>query len=111
MVPLSTLRSSHLSATLVELSNDVPRCFDEEETLWDNGMQSYRYCISDGASVYHIFTGNQEHLQGEATELLAEMQCHLLLARQDMSSESSAALAGNRTELFSSVLYILYHGG
>ncbi|KAG9308048.1 hypothetical protein JVU11DRAFT_12615 [Chiua virens] len=81
--PLSSLRDPHRSSTLVRPTNHIPSVVDSDSTTWDDGMQSWLYAVNGGVTVSHVFTGNQEHLQEDATVLLERIQCEVLLRRED----------------------------
>lgn len=53
---------------------------------WDDGMQTLTYEVNDGARVKHIFTGNHEGLQEDATSLLLAVQKDVILSRSDLHS-------------------------
>jgi len=48
-------------------------------------MQSWVHRVRDGVSLRHIFTGNQDHLQEDATALLEKIQAEALLRQENAS--------------------------
>jgi len=55
-------------------------------------MQSWIYGVKDGVTLCHVFTGNQEHLQEDATALLERIQSEVLLRKEDPSSECGVSV-------------------
>ncbi|KIK90494.1 hypothetical protein PAXRUDRAFT_151821 [Paxillus rubicundulus Ve08.2h10] len=84
--PLWKLRDPHHSHFLTYPTVNVPSFLQYNERFWDDGMQSWTYLVKKGVSLRHIFTGNQENLQKEATALLETIQCDILLKKEDSSS-------------------------
>ncbi|KAF8141332.1 hypothetical protein EV363DRAFT_1391802 [Boletus edulis] len=84
--PLSSLRDPHQSSTLIRPTNDIPSVVVPDSVAWDDGMQSWIYSVKNGVTLCHVFTGNQEHLQEDATALLEKIQCEVLLRKEDFSS-------------------------
>ncbi|KAG6381858.1 hypothetical protein JVT61DRAFT_472 [Boletus reticuloceps] len=84
--PLSSLRDPHQSSTLIRPTNNIPSVVVPDSIAWDDGMQSWIYSVKNGVTLCHIFTGNQEHLQEDATALLEKIQCEVLLRKEDPSS-------------------------
>ncbi|KAH7891009.1 hypothetical protein F5I97DRAFT_1923502 [Phlebopus sp. FC_14] len=84
--PLSKLRTLHHVLKLVHPVNNAPPFLDHEQGSWDDKMQYWSYLIKDNVSVQHVFTGNEDFLQVEATKLLEDIQRDVLLKREDPSS-------------------------
>ncbi|KAF8839374.1 hypothetical protein BDN67DRAFT_1070101 [Paxillus ammoniavirescens] len=84
--PLWELRDPHHSHFLTYPTVNVPSFLQYNERSWDDGMQAWTYLVKNGVSLRHVFTGNQENLQIEATTLLERIQCDVLLKKEDPSS-------------------------
>ncbi|KAF9224259.1 hypothetical protein BS17DRAFT_105572 [Gyrodon lividus] len=84
--PLSKLRDSHHSHILTHPVDNPPSFLQSTKRSWDDGMQSWTYLVNYGVSLQHVFTGNQENIQTEATALLEGIQCDVLLSKEDPSS-------------------------
>lgn len=84
---LSSLRDPYQSSTLIRPTNNVPSVVVSDSITWDDGIQSWIYSVKDGVTLCHIFTGNQEHLQEDATTLLERIQRDVLLRKEDPSSK------------------------
>ncbi|KAF8550734.1 hypothetical protein OG21DRAFT_1513652 [Imleria badia] len=83
---LSSLRDPYQSNTLIRPTNDAPSVVVCDSITWDDGMQSWIYSVKNGVILCHVFTGNQEHLQEDATALLMRIQCDILLRKDDPPS-------------------------
>lgn len=55
-------------------------------------MQSWNYGVKGGVTLCHVFTGNQEHLQEDATALLERVQREVVLRKEDRSSKCRVCL-------------------
>lgn len=55
-------------------------------------MQSWIYSVKDGVTLCHVFTGNQERLQDDATALLERIQCEVLLRKEHPSSKCGVSI-------------------
>lgn len=86
------LRDPYKSSTLIRPTNNIPSVVASDSISWDDGMQSWIHGVRDGVTLCHVFTGNQERLQGEATALLERIQCEALLRREDPSSKCRVCL-------------------
>ncbi|KAG8221190.1 hypothetical protein J3R82DRAFT_2755 [Butyriboletus roseoflavus] len=83
---LSNLRDPYQSSTFIRPTINIPSVVVSDSITWDDEMQSWIYGVRDGVVLCHVFTGNQEHLQEDATALLEKIQCEALLRRKDPSS-------------------------
>jgi hypothetical protein len=61
-------------------------------------MRNLTYQVNSGVSVQHVFTGNQEILQQDATKLLLDIQKDVILSRSDLHSMLPCCLASKLCE-------------
>lgn len=86
--PLTNCRSIYQTHSRhIRPTNDIPSEVVSYCIFWDDGMQSWVHSVRDGVFLRHIFTGNLDHLQEDATALLETIQAEALLCQENLSSE------------------------
>ncbi|KAG2141857.1 hypothetical protein DEU56DRAFT_268405 [Suillus clintonianus] len=66
--------------------DDAPSSVGKFDCSWDDKMRTLTYEVNSGVRVQHVFTGNQEILQQDATKLLLDVQKDVILSRNDLHS-------------------------
>ncbi|KAG1747776.1 uncharacterized protein EDB91DRAFT_1114795 [Suillus paluster] len=84
--PLQALRELHHLLPIGDPLDDAPSSIGKIDSSWDDRMRTLTYQVNSGARVQHIFTGNQEILQQDATKLLLDIQKDVILSRSDLHS-------------------------
>ncbi|KAG2364305.1 hypothetical protein BDR07DRAFT_1279993, partial [Suillus spraguei] len=64
----------------------APSSVGKIDSSWDDMMRNLTYQVNSGVRVQHVFTGNQEILQQDATKLLLNIQKDVILSRSDLHS-------------------------
>ncbi|KAG0704566.1 hypothetical protein DFH29DRAFT_910904 [Suillus ampliporus] len=84
--PLQALRGLHHLLPIYDPVDDAPSSVGKIDSSWDDRMRTLTYEVNSGAKVQHVFTGNQEILQQDATQLLLDIQKDVILSRSDLNS-------------------------
>ncbi|KAG2092318.1 uncharacterized protein F5147DRAFT_532461, partial [Suillus discolor] len=71
----------------------APSSVGKIDSSWDDTMRNLTYQVNSGVRVQHVFTGNQEVLQQDATKLLPDIQKDVILSRSDLHSMYPCCLA------------------
>lgn len=71
-------------------------------------MRNLTYQVNSGVRVQHVFTGNQEILQQDATKLLLDIQKDVILSRSDLHSMYPCCLASKTYEFLVSGPYFTW---
>ncbi|KAG2143760.1 uncharacterized protein EDB93DRAFT_1154582 [Suillus bovinus] len=84
--PLQALRGPHHRLPIRDPLDYAPSSVGKIDTSWDDMMRNLTYQVNSGVRVQHVFTGNQEILQQDATKLLLDIQKDVILSRSDLHS-------------------------
>lgn len=84
--PLQALRGPHHRLPIRDPLDSAPLSVGKIESSWDDMMRNLTYQVNSGVRVQHVFTGNQEILQQDATKLLLDIQKDVILSRSDLHS-------------------------
>lgn len=84
--PLQALRGPHHCLPIRDPLDYAPSSVGKIDTFWDDMMRNLTYQVNSGVRVQHVFTGNQEILQQDATKLLLDVQKDVILSRSDLHS-------------------------
>ncbi|KAG2046897.1 hypothetical protein BDR06DRAFT_144182 [Suillus hirtellus] len=91
--PLQALRGPHHRLPIRDPLDCAPSSVGKIDSSWDDTMRNLTYQVNSGVRVQHVFTGNQEILQQDATKLLLAIQKDVILSRSDLHSMYSYFLA------------------
>lgn len=84
--PLQALRGPHHRLPIRDPLDYAPSSVGKIDSSWDDTMRNLTYQVNSGVRVQHVFTGNQEILQQDATKLLLDIQKDVILSRNDLHS-------------------------
>lgn len=84
--PLQALRGPHHRLPIRDPLDCAPSSVGKIDSSWDDTMRNLTYQVNSGVRVQHVFTGNQEILQQDATKLLLDIQKDVILSRSDLHS-------------------------
>lgn len=84
--PLQALRGPHHRLPIQDPLDYAPSSVGKIDSSWDDMMRNLTYQVNSGVRVQHVFTGNQEILQQDATKLLLDIQKDVILSRDDLHS-------------------------
>ncbi|KAG1845900.1 hypothetical protein DFJ58DRAFT_800196 [Suillus subalutaceus] len=84
--PLQALRGPHHRLPIRDPLDYAPSSVGKMDSTWDDMMRNLTYQVNSGVRVQHVFTGNQEILQQDATKLLLDVQKDVILSRSDLHS-------------------------
>lgn len=84
--PLQALRGPHHRLPIRDPLDSAPLSVGKIDSSWDDMMRNLTYQVNSGVRVQHVFTGNQEILQQDATKLLLDIQKDVILSRSDLHS-------------------------
>lgn len=83
---LQALQDLHCVVHIHDPLDVAPSSVCGADYSWDDGMRTLAYEVNSGTNVKHVFTGNQEILQEDATRLLLAVQKDVILSRSDLQS-------------------------
>lgn len=84
--PLQALRGPHHRLPIRDPLDYAPSSVGKIDSSWDDMMRNLTYEVNTSVRVQHVFTGNQEILQEDATKLLLDIQKDVILSRSDLHS-------------------------
>jgi hypothetical protein len=84
--PLQALQDVHHFVRIHDPLDVAPSSVCGTDYSWNDGMRTLAYEVNSGTNVKHVFTGNQEILQEDATRLLLAVQKDVILSRSDLQS-------------------------
>lgn len=84
--PLHALRGPYHRLPIRDPIDSAPLSVGKIDSSWDDMMRNLTYQVNSGVRVQHVFTGNQEILQQDATQLLLNIQKDVILSRSDLHS-------------------------
>lgn len=83
---LQALRGPYHLLPIRDPLDYAPSSIGKFDSSWDDMMRTLTYEVNSGVKVQHVFTGNQEILQQDATKLLRHIQKDVILSRSDLHS-------------------------